>query len=592
MEGIFKTGDREYESCWFETDKHLKYKVPENIKIRCFHEDRIVINREKTSIQVINSPTQQKMIPGILVLEKNKMYGKHKNKFLYRFIPNNLKLPYFLVPYKQNTGFYKKYTNRYMIIRYKEWKDKYPQGEIIENIGDVENNENVYRYIVWCKDLSFYFRKNELSNIMFKRYRMKSHDDWVDEIFTCYNVEDRTKTNTLEYGYVYDIFSIDPEGSKDIDDAMSILYMDNNSLKISIYIANVSLWMDILQLWDYISQRPATIYLPNHKLPMLPVLFSDNICSLLEGEKRFAFAMDIYVNQEDMSISGIEYKHVYISVNDNFRYDDVTSYQNKSSYKDLCSIANHWKGKEQEEIHDAHDMVAYYMILMNHEVAKWCKKNNIGIFRITQGCGSGTGHTTDPATDPDITLQNAPLELKKKMFLHHNPGIYSVNQDNTVHQYLKMDCYIHITSPIRRVVDLLNMMMVQTVLGLLSGDGDSIRRQLYNKWTSHQYMDKLNKDMRHISRVQNETKLIDKVCNNPDILDKTYIGICTELTTKHNVCLATFYIPELHLYKQITSMSRIQLYKDYDIRLYVFQDVANVRRKIVGEILFKDINSL
>ena len=32
---------------------------------------------------------------------------------------------------------------------------------------------------------------------------------------------------------------------------------------------------------------------------------------------------------------------------------------------------------------------------------------------------------------------------------------------------------------------------------------------------------------------------------------------------------------------------RIQLYKDYDIRLYVFQDVANVRRKIVGEILFK-----
>ena len=128
MEGIFKAGDREYESCWFETDKHLKYKVPETIKIRCFHEDRILINREKTSIQVINSPTQQKLIPGILVLEKNKMYGKHKNKFLYRFIPNNLKLPYFLVPYKQNTGFCKKYTYRYMIIRYKEWKDKYPQG--------------------------------------------------------------------------------------------------------------------------------------------------------------------------------------------------------------------------------------------------------------------------------------------------------------------------------------------------------------------------------------------------------------------------------------------------------------------------------
>lgn len=579
MEGIFKTENREYESCWLETEKKTKHNIPNTIKIRCFHEDRIVMDKENTYIGIINSPTQEKLIPGILVLEKNKMYGKHKSKFLYRFIPNNIKLPYFLVPYRQETGFYKKYINRYIVIRYKEWNDKYPRGEIIENIGDVENNEHVYRYIIWCKDLSFYFRKNEMSNVLLKRYRIKPHEDWIDEIFTHYNVEDRTKISTLEQGYVYDIFSIDPQGSRDIDDAMSVLYLGNKKLKLSIYIANVALWMDVLQLWDYISQRPATIYLPSHKLPMLPVLFSENICSLLEGEKRFAFAMDIYVNQDDMSISGIEYKNVYISVSDNLRYDDVSSYQNKSSYKDLCSIANHWKGNEQDKIEDAHDMVAYYMILMNHEIAKWCKKNNTGIFRVTQN--------NEKETESEL------LDAPSKMFLHYNPGIYSVNQNNTGHQYLKMDCYVHITSPIRRIVDLLNMMMVQTVHGMLSEDGDVVRRRLYNKWTSMSYMEKLNKDMRHISRVHNDTQLINNVCNNPDILEKTYSGVCTEVVTKSihlSLCSVTFYIPELNLYKQITSSSRIQLYKKYDIRLYVFHDTSNVRRKIVGEILFKDID--
>jgi exoribonuclease II len=227
------------------------------------------------------------------------------------------------------------------------------------------------------------------------------------------------------------------------------------------------------------------------------------------------------------------------------------------------------------------DMVAYYMIFMNHELAKWCKKNNTGIFRVTQETEKGT----------EKRLLDAPHNI----FLHHNPGIYSINQDNTVHQYLKMDCYIHITSPIRRVVDLLNMTMIQTIMGMLSEDGEDVRRKLYNKWTSARNMEKLNQDMKHITRVQNDTELINKVCSDPEILDKTYSGICTDIVTKSlhlKLYSVTFYIPELHIYKQITSSSCIELYKSYDIRLYVFQDVANVRRKIVGEILFKDTSRI
>ena len=114
--------------------------------------------------------------------------------------------------------------------------------------------------------------------------------------------------------------SIDPKKSKDFDDAFSIKSIKNiksitskedtvvkETTMISIYIANVSLWMEAMGLWESFSERIATIYLPDQKRPMLPSVLSDCLCSLVE-EQRFAFTMDLsFYNGE---ITNIEFKNV------------------------------------------------------------------------------------------------------------------------------------------------------------------------------------------------------------------------------------------------------------------------------------------
>ena len=49
------------------------------------------------------------------------------------------------------------------------------------------------------------------------------------------------------------------------------------------------------------------------------------------------------------------------------------------------------------------------------------------------------------------------------------------------HDLLDFDAYVHITSPIRRLIDLLNIMTLQHSLGLFIFNDQS--RSFYNKWT-------------------------------------------------------------------------------------------------------------
>ena len=106
-----------------------------------------------------------------------------------------------------------------------------------------------------------------------------------------FNIEDRCDRR---------IITIDPSNTLDFDDAFGIepIYENDDQVgwEISIYIANVFLWLETLELWDTFSHRVSTIYLPDRKRPMLPTVLSDTLCSLQQDNKRFAFAFDIKVD--------------------------------------------------------------------------------------------------------------------------------------------------------------------------------------------------------------------------------------------------------------------------------------------------------
>ena len=159
--------------------------------------------------------------------------------------------------------------------------------------------------------------------------KTKSEHEFIDQIQQTYHVEDRRG---------WDIISIDPLTSKDFDDAFGIKELDNKKFVLSIYIANVSFWMDALNLWSSFSQRIATIYLPDRKRPMLPTILSDALCSLQENRSRFALTLDLVVNKDTWEIETSDFKNTCICIRKNFRYD-TDEQRNDTTFKTILKYA-------------------------------------------------------------------------------------------------------------------------------------------------------------------------------------------------------------------------------------------------------------
>jgi exosome complex exonuclease DIS3/RRP44 len=193
------------------------------------------------------------------------------------------------------------------------------------------------------------------------------------------------------------IFSIDPEGCKDIDDAMGIVTTPNGYI-VSIYIANVTLWMEALKLWNVFSERISTIYLPDRRVSMLPTILSEHYASLKEGNDRFAFCMDLHISRDDCMIEKIEYKNVFIKLDRNYVYDEKALLENPlykkimEITKELTQITNYL-----DTVTDSHEVVEFWMILMNHQCGILLECHKTGLFRTMQ-------HEHD--TDREIDIEN------------------------------------------------------------------------------------------------------------------------------------------------------------------------------------------
>jgi len=492
-------------------------------------------------------------IPGIILL-LGKTYGRAKNgigKFYYKCIPNDIRLPCFLVPYEQKIlGFNKTVTNKYVLFKFLEWSSKHPIGSITNTIGDITIISNFYEYQLYCKNL--FISIKEFTKTINNAYKQLDGGSFITEILAANpNIENRLD----EY-----IISIDPKQSTDLDDAISI-----KDDIISIYIANVPILMEYFNLWPSFSERISTIYLPDRKCPMLPTLLSENLCSLLEGEQRFAFCVDIKF--KDGEVVDIQFKNTLITVKKNYRYDDVELQEDKS-YKDILTAIQSLNIKYNyvKEIKDSHDVVAYLMILMNYESANLLTKFKTGIFR------------TLSLKDTNINSTELTDEVYNFIKIWQaSSGQYSNFEDKTGHAFIGVDNYVHITSPIRRLVDLLNMMNIQKHLGLITL-GESAT-EFHNNWISR--LEYINTTMRAIRRVQTDCHMLNLCVTDPAVLNTIYDGYMFDKVKWHNQFLQyTVYIPKLKMITRINIKEDIEDYSKHQFKLYLIEDGTTLKKKI------------
>ena len=562
--------DRNYEK-WeiFDTTKFDKVDVNiQPFENKLFSNDIFKLD-DQNNISIIHSSIRNVVsIPGVLILNGNKTYGREnktnskQGKLLYKCIPDDVRIPEFLVPYElKNIGFSKVFQNMYVTFNFSEWTDKHPMGKLDNVIGPVDILENFYEYQLYCKSLHASIQKFQKDAK--KTIQNKSYEEIIENIKDTYpNIQDRTDKTK------WNIITIDPVNSQDFDDGFSVIDLDDERKQLSIYISNVTIWLDVLNLWSSFSRRISTIYLPDKKRPMLPTILSDCLCSLQQNVKRIAFVMDIIVNNED--ICEIHYNNAIINVNKNYVYEDPKLLGDKTYHHILNItqiISKNTRYKYMNHIKNSHDIVCYLMILMNYHCAKTLLETKTGIFRTT-------------IVNKNIVVpDNLPDDVNKFIKIWNSASGQYMNGneiENTRHEMLNIDAYIHITSPIRRLVDLLNMIKIQKRTSIELTEKAEI---FYEKWLNE--LDYINTTMRTIRKVQCECSLLDLCHNQPEIMDKEYQGyLFDKINRNDGLFQYIIYLPELKLTSKITLREHYDHFQMEYFKLYLFNNEDKFKKKI------------
>lgn len=120
-----------------------------------------------------------------------------------------------------------------------------------------------------------------------------------------------------------EMFTIDGDDSKDLDDAVSVKKLKNGNYELGVHIADVSYYVkDGSKLDKEAILRGTSIYMLDRVIPMLPKELSNGICSLNAGQDRFAISAIMEINKEGNVVKSKIAKSV-INVNERMTYNNV-----------------------------------------------------------------------------------------------------------------------------------------------------------------------------------------------------------------------------------------------------------------------------
>lgn len=154
-----------------------------------------------------------------------------------------------------------------------------------------------------------------------------------------------------------EIFTIDGDDTKDIDDAISLTYKDN-IYTLGVHIADVSYYVkENTALGDDAYNRGTSSYLADTVIPMLPHKLSNGICSLNENVIRLTFSCVMNINNAGDVVS----------------YDIFPSYiksRKKMTYKCVNKIL------EENKVPEGYQEFQDTLLKMN-ELAKILRKKKV-----------------------------------------------------------------------------------------------------------------------------------------------------------------------------------------------------------------------
>ena len=320
-----------------------------------------------------------------------------------------------------------------------------------------------------------------------------------------------------------EIFTIDGDDTKDIDDAISIKKLPNGNYELGVHIADVSYYVREGSPLDNESmERGTSVYLVDRVIPMLPHELSNGICSLNPDVDRLAMSCVMEFDGEGRQVNyeifpsvirsriQMTYKKVNILLENNVLPEGYEPYEKslrlmgelskilrkakvKRGYIDFgvdeakilvdekcvpTDIVLRDRGVGENMIEDfmiaANECVATHIYFMNlpfiYRVHEYPKEEKIRSFL---GFVSSLGYTiTGNVKDVKPTTIQMILEqlrdkpefkiLSSLMLRSMQKAVYK--PENLGHYGLASTCYTHFTAPIRRYPDVTVHRLLRTYL--------------------------------------------------------------------------------------------------------------------------------
>jgi len=425
--------------------------------------------------------------------------------------------------------------------------------EVYGTVGNFEDDINIYHHLY---TLSWVSNKKYLE--MWKEYNFNQDFDIIDTL----DITDSVNI-FVRIEYQHQVTTIDPIGSVDLDDGYTFRF-DSKYYYLDIHIADPVSYFDfskpkMIEIFDEFINRINTCYIPNtkgssHAIHLLPD-FVVKYISLLEPTEEikfrraisFCFRFDRETNDVEFKLSHTKLSNIVNKTYENFDLEINQDYDLKGLLVDLSNRMIKLGGFRLDSLNldtdISHQMIEVFMIWVNLYVGKYLKDNSSQMITRVQ----------DSSELPE-NLDSIPKYCLN--FINHSANYKLANLgESNLHYSLGITNYCHASSPMRRVIDMLNHLLIYKNNNLL------IEKKVD--------LEKINSQMKIQKRISNAYDLLCYLKNSNKF--SAYIMDLKVLETKTNALLVVYAEPgfkkmiNVELPKNVEGLEK---FKEINIELY------------------------
>ena len=456
------------------------------------------------------------------------------------------------------------------ITKYPE-NNKNAEGDIVEVIGNINQAGVDMLSLVKEYNLPYEFPENVIEEAI------EVSTSIPEEV-----VKARTDFRKEE------IFTIDGEDAKDLDDAVSVKKLENGNYELSVHIADVSYYVkEGSKLDKEAITRGTSIYMLDRVIPMLPKELSNGICSLNEGEDRLCISVIMEIDNDGNVVSSNITKGI-INVTKRMNYTDVAinlkykegqdKYQKYSEHLKLMDeLAHILKNRREKqgslnldipeskivldengvaidvkkyELTFANEIIEQFMLTANetvaerffwleapfiyrvHEVPDEEKITELNKFLFNFGYKiKGSKDNIHPKAFAEVLekIQGTPEERVISTLILRTLKVARYESQNKGHFGIASKYYCHFTSPIRRYPDL----FIHRIIGKYLKNNYNLNDDVKEKYTEQatRYAEKSSEREKIAQKVERDSEDIKKAEFMKNKIGEEYEGIVSSVTS-------------------------------------------------------------